>query len=161
LKWVKENIANFGGDPDNITIFGESAGGSSVTTLMVMPEAKGLFNKVIAESGTFDYSRSRERARRYSKAFMDACGVSDLEGLMSLGEEEIRVAMDEISDEAMFMCDWMFGPVFDGKILPKDPYEYIAQGNTKDILLMHGSNKDEYHYWLYYYPNDFCVRKDF
>lgn len=152
LKWVKDNIENFGGDPDNITIFGESAGGSSVTTLMVMPAAKGLFSKVIAQSGTFNYSRTRERGRRYTKKFIGACGVDDLNGLMNLSEEKIRSAMAEISEEATFMSDWMFGPVFDGDLLPENPFAYIAKGNTSDILLMHGSTKEEYHYWLYYLP---------
>jgi len=151
LRWVKNNIENFGGDPDNITIFGESAGGASVSLLMVMPAAKGLFNKVIAQSGTFRYSRNKERGQYYTKEFMDACGVDDLNGLMNLSEEQIRNAMYEISEEATFMSDWMFRPVLDGDLLPENPYDYVAKGNTSDIPLMHGSTKEEYHYWLYYY----------
>jgi len=154
LRWVKDNIENFGGDPDNIMIFGESAGGSSVTTLMVMPTAKGLFSKVIAQSCTFKYSRNKERGRRYTKAFMKESKVDDLSGLMRLSEEQIRSAMYEISNQASFMSDWMFGPIFDGDPLPEDPYDYIAKGNTSDILLMHGSTKDEYHYWLNYNPDE-------
>jgi para-nitrobenzyl esterase len=74
--------------------------------------------------------------------------------LMSLSEEKIRDAMDEISDDEAFMSDWMFGPVFDGDLLPENPYDYIAEGNTSDIRLMHGSTKDEYHYWLNYHPEE-------
>jgi len=152
LKWVKNNIENFGGDPDNITIFGQSAGGASVTTLMVTPAAKGLFNKVIAQSGTFHHSRTqKERSIHYTKIFMETCGVEDIDRLMNLSEEKIRSAMYDISEDATFMADWMLRPIFDGEVLPEDPYDYIAEGNTSDILLMHGSNKAEYHYWLYYY----------
>ena len=152
LKWVKNNITNFGGDPDNITIFGESAGGSSVSALMVSPAAKGLFNKVIAQSGTFHHSRTqKKRGPHYRKVFMAACGVDDLNGLMNLSEEQIRSATYEITEEATFMADRMFMPTFDGDVLPEDPYDYIAEGNTSDILLMHGSTKEEYHYWLFYY----------
>ena len=152
LKWVKNNIENFGGDPDNITIFGESVGSSSVSVLMVTPAAKGLFNKVIAQSGTFHHSRThKKRGPHYRKVFMDACGVDDINGLMNLSEEQIRSAMYEVTEEATFMADRMFMPTFDGDVLPEDPYDYIAEGNTSEILLMHGSNKEEYHYWLNYY----------
>ena len=81
LRWVKNNIENFGGDPDNITIFGESVGSSSVCALMVTPSAKGLFSKVIAESGTFHHSRThKKRGPHYRKVFMAACGVDDIKG---------------------------------------------------------------------------------
>jgi len=152
LRWVKHNIENFGGDPDNITIFGESVGGTSVATLIVTPTAKGLFNKAIVESGTFHNCRTqKKRGPHYRKVFMDACGVDDIKGLMNLSEAQIRAATEEVTEEATFMADRMFMPVFDGDVLPEDPYEYISQGNTSDILLMHGSTKDEYHYWLNYY----------
>ena len=152
LRWVKNNIENFGGDPDNITIFGESVGSSSVCVLMVTPSAKGLFNKVIAESGTFHHSRTHnKRGPYYRKVFMDACGVDDINDLMNLSEEQIRSATYEVTEAATFMADRMFMPVFDGDVLPEDPYDYIAEGNTSDIHLMHGSTKDEYHYWLKYY----------
>jgi para-nitrobenzyl esterase len=82
---------------------------------------------------------------------MAACGVDDLNGLMNLSEEQIRSATYEITEEATFMADRMFMPTFDGEVLPEDPYDYIAEGNTSEILLMHGSTKEEYHYWLYYY----------
>jgi len=152
LKWVKHNIEYFGGDPDNITIFGESVGGTSVATLMVTPGAKGLFNKVINQSGTFHHCRThKKRGPHYRKVFMDACGVDNINGLMNLSEEQIRSATYKITEEATFMADRMFMPVFDGDVLPEDPYDYIAAGNTSDILLMHGSTKAEYHYWLNYY----------
>jgi len=70
---------------------------------------------------------------------------------MNLSEEQIRSATYEVTEAATFMADRMFMPVFDGDVLPEDPYDYIAEGNTSDILLMHGSTKDEYHYWLKYY----------
>jgi len=152
LRWVKDNIENFGGDPDNITIFGESVGSSSVCALMVTPSAKGLFNKVIAQSGTFHHCLTHnKRGPHYKKIFMDVCGVTDINELMNLSEDKIRYAMDKISEEGTFMADRMFMPFFDDGVLPGDPYDYIAEGNTSDIRLMHGTTKDEYHYWLNYY----------
>jgi len=152
LRWVKNNIEIFGGDQNNITIFGESVGSSSVCALMVTPSAKGLFKKVIAQSGTFHHSRTHnKRGPHYRKVFMDACEVKDINGLMNVSVDQIRLAMDKVSEGATFMADRMFMPVFDGDVLPKDPYDFIAQGNSSDIILLHGSTKDEYHYWLNYY----------
>jgi len=152
LRWIKRNIENFGGDPNNITIFGESVGGTSVATLMVTPTARGLFNKAIVQSGTFHNCRTqKKRGPHYNKIFMNACGVDDIKGLMNLSEDQIRAATFEVTEEATFMADRMFMPTFDGDVLPEDPYDYIAKGNTSNILLMHGTTKDEYHYWLNYY----------
>lgn len=151
LAWVRDNIARFGGDSGNVTIFGESAGGSSVTTLLLMPVAQGLFHKVIAQSGTFEYRRSAERARQTTRDFLTRAGVRDLDGLVALSADAVREASDALVQEAELRGDWLFGPVFDGEILPEDPYRSIAAGSTRGIPLLHGTTADEYHYWLVYF----------
>ncbi len=151
LRWVRDNVARFGGDPGNVTIFGESAGGSSVTTLLVLPAARGLFHKVIAQSGTFEYRRSAERARQTTRDFLARAGVRDLDGLVALSPDAVREATDALAQEAELRADWLFGPVFDGELLPEDPYASIAAGGTRGVPLLHGTTADEYHYWLLYF----------
>jgi para-nitrobenzyl esterase len=151
LAWVRDNIARFGGDPGNVTIFGESAGGSSVTTLLLMPEARGLFHKVIAQSGTFEYRSSAARARQTAREFLARTGVNDLEGLVGLSADAVRQATDALTQAAELRSDWLFGPVYDGELLPEDPYASIAAGSTRGIPLLHGTTADEYHYWLLYF----------
>jgi para-nitrobenzyl esterase len=151
LAWVRDNIARFGGDPENVTIFGESAGSSSVTTLLLLPEARGLFHKVIAQSCTFEYRSNTGRARQTTREFLARAGVSDLEGLVALSADAVREASDALIQEAELRSDWLFGPVFDGELLPEDPYASIAAGSTRGIPLLHGTTADEYHYWLLYF----------
>lgn len=147
LQWVKANIARFGGDPDNITIFGESAGGSSVSNLMIMPGAKGLFDKAIVESATFSYSAPAERAKRIAETFMAKAGAETVEDLVTKSADEIRDTMAAMIEERALNSIFTFLPVLDGEILPADPYGYIAAGNTKGIKLLNGTTRDEYNYW--------------
>lgn len=86
LKWIHENITSFGGDPGNVTIFGESAGGWSTMILAISPAAKGLFNKAISESGGFP-AGTREDAREYAAYIMETAGVRNMEELLSISGE--------------------------------------------------------------------------
>ncbi len=158
LRWINANISNFGGDPDNITIFGESAGSSSVLTLMVMPAAKGLFQKVIGQSCTFDYHRTAERCRNTTRKFLQITNISRIDKVLELKSSQIVDVLTRMSEESPYPSDWLFGPIFDGDILPNDPYAYIREGNTADIPVMHGTTADEYQLWLLYSGDQ--IRKD-
>ncbi|MCJ7743252.1 MAG: carboxylesterase family protein, partial [Dehalococcoidales bacterium] len=105
LEWVRDNIAAFGGDPDNVTIFGESAGGMSVGALLGMPKARGLFHKAIPQSGAAHSVNSMERAVRITKALLDILGISpgDTDGLRSLTVERLLDAHKELAAKAL---DW-------------------------------------------------------
>ena len=147
LEWVRDNIAAFGGDPDNVTIFGESAGGMSVCTLMGTPAAKGLFRRAIAESGAANLVRGAEYASGITGKFMAAAGVTDIDGLKSLSVEQI------IETQGSFLSGeppggTPFGPTIDGSVLPEPPLHAIAKGSAAGVDLLIGTNLDEVRFWI-------------
>lgn len=141
LKWIKANISAFGGDPDNITIFGESAGGGSVSILCVSPLAKGLFAKAIAQSGSPAFTSDSEAYAALARKVKDKTGASNVSDLVNMDYEQIKYLSDELNDDNCF-------PLRDGHIVPLDPYKAYADGTAKDITIMTGSNKDEARYWI-------------
>lgn len=153
LKWIKENIEHFGGDANNITIFGESAGGSSVSLLMTIPEAKGLFHKVIAQSGTFNFKKTVEMAKQITKDFIRITGTSTMEELQFLSTDELRHYCSRLMKEYGYGHELMFSPVTDGKLIPEKPDESIRNGCAADVKLMIGTTLDELAYWKLYYAN--------
>jgi len=140
LKWVKENIEAFGGDPDNITIFGQSAGGGSVQSIMASPLAKGLFNRAIIQSAGCPL---RSLGGGNSLEAAEACGSDvgklagcDLEGLYKLDAMEIL----RLGREAMGLGKGLrFRPCVDGYALTEDPGKVFAEGRAMDESLMIGS----------------------
>jgi para-nitrobenzyl esterase len=129
LEWVRDNIAAFGGDPSNITVFGESGGGSKVTTLLSMPSAKGLFHRVIAESGINIDAISAAAAQEATTAAQAALGVDSIDGLLA-------------ADAAAITVPGNWGPVA-GSSLPRGPFAPDADPAAGDIPLMIGSNLTE------------------
>ena len=151
IKWIKKNVEMFGGDPENITIMGESAGSASVLILMGLPQSKGLFSKVIAESGACNLVRTTEQASRFTKQFIKIAGVKDVASLRKLTSEQIVKSVEKLIDEAGFEADLVFAPVVDGNIIIKDPLKSIDDGAATGIALLNGTNLDEYRYWINYY----------
>jgi para-nitrobenzyl esterase len=138
LKWVHDNIAQFGGDPENITIFGESAGAYSVITLTAMPAAKGLFRRIIAQS---TFSIDPKVSRKPTNELMRALGVKhkDIDALRKVAPEEIMKVQNEITKREPLA----FKPLIDGETFPVHPLTVIKEGKCKNIDLMMGTNLHE------------------
>ena len=141
LKWVHENIAAFGGDPDNVTIFGESAGGASVTLLPLIKNSHKYFKRVIAQSGEPEFTRSTEKSIACTDELMNILGCKTVADLQ-------KIDVQKLIKEAGVLVLRVF-PERDGKYLPLDPYEAYASGAAKDIDILHGCNKDEMNYFVY------------
>lgn len=152
LEWVRDNIAGFGGDPDRVTIFGESAGGTSVASLMATPRTEGLFRRAIAQS-VAGRPLPLDDARRVTGLIADAAGVpATLEGLRSLGPERF-VALQDVPLTAMaadpdawsmFDAVTCYAPVLDGEVVTDAPWSVLRSGARRDIDLMAGYTSDEY-----------------
>lgn len=128
LEWVKENIEAFGGDPDNVTIFGESAGGNAVTTLLTVPSARGLFKQAIAESPAPTSVYGKGFARQFSERFLEILGIGkgEIHRLKTLPVQEIVAASHQLLQENSqeMPGSLAFGPVVDGAFLPDYPQEF-------------------------------------
>lgn len=146
LHWVREHAARFGGDPGNVTIFGQSGGGGKVCALLAMPQAQGLFHKAIVQSGASVRFAERERTTRLAEAVLKHLGVS-AEQLSSLPldklSEAVTPAQKALSRPRYPLLDrYNFGPVIDGSVLPGQPFD-PATDASDDIPVMVGDTKDE------------------
>ena len=141
LKWIRRNIAAFGGDPEKVTVFGESAGGGSVSLLSFIPEAKGLFRRVIAESGSAALTYSKAECRDFTRRLMKTAGAESMRDLTLLPEEELM----QVNEKVNFYNNF---PQRDGILIPEDPYEPYRDGRTADVDMLIGTNADESNYWV-------------
>ncbi|GMN13916.1 carboxylesterase/lipase family protein [Altererythrobacter sp. MTPC7] len=144
LEWVRDNIASFGGDPGNVTIMGESGGGSKVSHLMAMPSANGLFDKAIVQSGPGVTSGKPAEAAAYAADILDEAGIATLQELQTVSADAIIAAARRATPAAIgFGRGPSFGPIADGAIVPRDPFLPSAPEQSADIPLLIGYNKDE------------------
>ena len=139
LRWVHDNIAAFGGDPDNVTIFGQSAGGGSVSILPVMKEANQYFQKVIAQSGstTLAFPVDCKAAKGKTKALLEYTGCKTMDDIMALSEEKLQEAYVKAVGQ-FTSC-----PYYGTEVLPEAPIELYKKGYAKHISIMAGSTADE------------------
>ena len=160
LEWVRDNIASFGGDPFNVTIFGQSGGGGKVSTLMAMPSAKGLFHKAIVQSGSITNLMNPKYSRRIGAATVANLGISPakVDEMASVPYETLlaayRKAVQQVTEEARqdgalpanFLDMILFGqlPVVDGEVIPAQPATPEALALSKDVPTIIGTVYNEF-----------------
>jgi para-nitrobenzyl esterase len=156
LEWVRDNVTAFGGDPGNVTIFGQSGGGGKVTTLMAMPAAKGLFHKAVALSGSFIAASSRDSAKQLALAVMKELGLGpsqvaqlhtvSMEALLNAGQagqqKAVPFRFPVPGTAPVLNLGWQ--PVVDGAVLPENPFEKAAPALSAGIPFLVGNTFHEF-----------------
>ncbi|MEX2208825.1 MAG: carboxylesterase/lipase family protein [Myxococcota bacterium] len=146
LRWLRENIAAFGGDPAQVTIFGESAGGMAVSTLLAMPAASGLFRGAIAQSGAAHHVHSRASAERIAHALLGELGLgaSEHAKLRDVPVPALLAAQANVLGKSARLGGLLaFAPALDADTLPRHPLEAVRDGAARDVALLVGANRDE------------------
>ena len=162
LRWVADNIAGFGGDPGNVTIFGESAGGMSVSTLLATPSAHGLFHRAVAQSGAAAHTHVPATAERVTDAVLAALDVSpaSAEALLAAPVDDLlqaQAAVDaplnqEVRGEGGVAVGALtFQPVVDGAVVPEHPLHAVGAGSAAGVPLVVGTTADEWN--LFHVPS--------
>ncbi len=150
LEWVRDEIAAFGGDPENVTIFGCSGGGGKVSTLLGMPRADALYRRAIIESGPVLHGIPLREATGTARAVLEALGLddADVKALSDVPASELVAASKRVLPNVMSRLfanasGHRFGPVVDGRSLPAHPFDPTSSPSAADVPLIIGSNKDE------------------
>ncbi|MFM8237637.1 MAG: carboxylesterase/lipase family protein [Actinomycetota bacterium] len=143
LEWVRDSIAGFGGDPDRVTVFGESAGGGSIGTLLAMPAARGLFHAAIPQSGAASWWSTTERATDIASRVVANLGVApgDTAALLAKSTREVLDALPDFVEDGNTALP--FQPTVDGRSLLEPPLDAIAAGNAAGVRVMSGTNRHE------------------
>ncbi len=148
LRWVRENIAAFGGDPSNVTIFGESAGAHAVATLLAVPEAEGLFAQAISQSPASGMVSSQEVAGQIADRFVDRLGVrreGAAQALMEASPAKLVHLTDAVMRHSLsnMLGASAVGPTWGDDYLPLDPFEAMRKGLAHKVPVIVGTNAEE------------------
>jgi para-nitrobenzyl esterase len=158
LEWVRDNIEGFGGDPQRVTLFGQSGGGGKVSTLMAMPAAKGLFHRAIVESGSILQGIPQDHAQQLADAISGELGLkaATISQIQTLPYQQILTVADKVLRDRRpktaggipnfrrIAAQLGFGPVVDGKILPEHPFDPGAPAMSADIPMIIGTTLNEF-----------------
>jgi para-nitrobenzyl esterase len=151
LEWVRDNAEAFGGDPHRVTIFGQSGGGGKVSTLMAMPEAKGLFHRAIVQSGAAVKGLPAGAGTKSAEAYMARLGLqsNQVGQLQAMPVEQLLSVMGAMTGNGMGPASLALAPVVDGRSLPRDPFAPTAPEISADVPMMIGSTETE----VTFFPN--------
>jgi para-nitrobenzyl esterase len=155
LEWVRDNIANFGGDPGNVTIFGQSGGGGKVGNLMAMPTAQGLFHRAIVQSGSFLRAVTPDRSAILTQAMLDELNLSPsqvdqlqtvpLQKMIAAGDAALLKTHPPVPLVWSHVADQLgWGPVMDGKLLPRHPFDPAAPAISARVPMLIGTTLNEF-----------------
>jgi para-nitrobenzyl esterase len=136
LEWVRDNIEGFGGDPDNVTLFGQSGGGRKVSTLLAMPAAQGLYHRAITMSGSHILGVPRDRAAESAERLMATVGVQTVDALQNLSMQQLLEAWGQTPGMEL-------EPVVDTRVLPRDPFYPDAPAISANIPMMISNTETE------------------
>ncbi len=139
LEWVRDEITHFGGDPANVTVFGESGGGAKISTLLAMPAARGLFHRAVVQSGPALRVTSERRAEKAARGLLEELDIDEanLSALWDLPAEAL------VATTGGGLSRMGFTPVLDGEVVPRHPGDALADGTAADVPLLVGCNRDE------------------
>jgi para-nitrobenzyl esterase len=142
LQWVQEHAARFGGDPSNVTVFGESAGGTSIVALLAVPEAEGLFHRAVVQSASFSQLRSARRASRAARQLLAEAGATSADDLRALPLDALIAAQQRVLADPLA---WFtaFSPVADGVVLPPSVDELLTAAAANPVPVLVGTARDE------------------
>jgi para-nitrobenzyl esterase len=151
LRWVRDHIGAYGGDPDNITVFGESAGGGSILHLLASPVARGLFDRAIVQSGSTGRTLSTDQAAAIAAAVLEELGIvrADPGAIEALGSDVIIAAQERATPKLFGVAGLLpFHPALDAENLPAIPLDALRAGAARDVDLLLGVTTDEMRLFL-------------
>jgi para-nitrobenzyl esterase len=142
LEWVRDEIAAFGGDPDNVTVFGESAGSVNIACLLAMPRARGLFHRAVLQSGSLNLTRPPSTAIEITRQILAEVGIAPAAAhrLRDVPAKDLVAAMNAVAGRSVIPP---FSPVADGALIPARPFAAIAEGSARGVPLIVGTNLEE------------------
>jgi len=142
LEWVRDEIAAFGGDPQNVTAFGESAGSANIACLLARPRSRGLFHKAVLESGSLNFTRTPEAALETTRQILRELAIAPAQAhaLRDVPARALVAAQNAIAGRSVVPP---FAPVADGELIPARPFAAIAEGSSRGIPLIVGTNLEE------------------